>query len=413
MCLVLNSRKSKVIKSQVSDFQTFRLSDFPTVIFGIDVNCLTLPNKTGVERYVDCLVRAMMTVPLRQGDTVRLYVAKLPTTNYQLPNNWEFRLLPFALPKGWTHLRLSWELFRNPPDVFFNPSHEIPAFVSKKTRIVSTVHDLAFLRVPAAYSPKGGRRQKIAIARGVMKATKLLAISEATKNDLVELAHADATKIVVTPLAVNASDFTVTPEQKSEVLNRYRLSAGKYFLYVGRLETKKNVVTLLRAFAELKKDLGVGHPIELVLAGKWGYGEEAIKQTLAVNNNGVRVLGFTPEEDLASLYSGALAFCFPSLYEGFGMPVLEAAAAGTPVIASDIPALREVMGDAAVFVSPLHVVGWTVAMRRMVFESALRAECVEKGSARVAAFSWGSTANKTMEQLVAAYNLPATTYKLK
>ena len=182
-----------------------------------------------------------------------------------------------------------------------------------------------------------------------MKATKLLAISEATKNDLVELAHADATKIVVTPLAVNASDFTVTPEQKSEVLNRYRLSAGKYFLYVGRLETKKNVVTLLRAFAELKKDLGVGHPIELVLAGKWGYGEEAIKQTLAVNNNGVRVLGFTPEEDLASLYSGALAFCFPSLYEGFGMPVLEAAAAGTPVIASDIPALREVMGDAAVF----------------------------------------------------------------
>lgn len=364
------------------------------MIYGIDVNCLTLPNKTGVERYVECLLQAMMAVPLRDGDRVRLYVAKKPD-GYELPMGWEWRELEFALPKGWTHLRLSWELFRNPPDVFFNPSHEIPAFVPKKTRVVSTVHDLAFLRFPVAYSPKGQRRQKIAIARAVKRADRLLAISEATKRDLTELVHADPTKIVVTPLAVNGGDFAVTSEKQEEVLQRYRLSPQRYLFYVGRLETKKNIVTLLRAFAELKRELGVGHPLELVLAGKWGYGAESIKQTLEVNNNGVHVLGFTPQEDIVSLYSGALAFCFPSLYEGFGMPVLEAAAAGAPVIAADIPALREVMGDAALFVAPLDVTGWTTAMRRMVFESPLRAQCVEKGAARVAAYSWEQTANVT------------------
>lgn len=374
------------------------------MLYGIDVNCLTLPNKTGVERYVDCLVRAMMAVPLRQGDTVRLYVAKMPQAEGMspfpaLPAGWEWRVLPFALPKGWTHLRLSWELFCNPPDVFFNPSHEIPAFVSKKTRVVSTVHDLAFLRVPMAYSPKGQRRQMIAITRAVKRAAMLLAISETTKNDLVNLAHADPAKIVVTPLAVQATDFVVTPEQRGEVLQRYRLSQGKYLLYVGRLETKKNIVTLLRAFAELKKDLGVGHPLELVLAGKWGYGEEVIRQTLAVSNNGVRVLGFTPQEDIAALYSGALAFCFPSLYEGFGMPVLEAAAAGVPVIAADIPALREVMADAAMFAPPLEGAAWTAAMRRMVFESELRDVCIAKGRERVAAYSWEVAAGATWNAL--------------
>lgn len=369
------------------------------MIFGIEVNALTLDKKTGVERYVDCLLREMMKVPLQGGDRVRLYVAKRPQNFPELPSGWEWKELGFALPKGWTHLRLSWELFRNPPDVFFNPSHEVPAFVARKTRVVSTVHDLAFRRVPDAYPPKGRRRQDVAIARAVKKAARLLAISEATKRDLVELVHADAAKIVVTPLAVHATEYVVAPGVVDSVLQRYRLAPQRYVLFVGRLETKKNVVTLLRAFAEIKKELGVGHPLELVLAGKWGYGEQDIKNTLAVKGNGVRVLGFTPDEDVAALYAGALAFCFPSRYEGFGLPVLEAAAAGTPVIASDIPALREVMGDAAMYAPATDVVAWTAALRRLVFEPELRAACVAKGKARVAQFSWKTTAEKTWEAL--------------
>ncbi len=376
------------------------------MLYGIEVNALTLDKKTGVERYVDCLMRAMMAVPLHDGDRVRLYVAKIPA-GYELPAGWEWRELGFSLPKGWTHVRLSWELFRNPPDVFFNPSHEVPMFVGRKTHVVSTVHDLAFRRVPDAYPPKSRRRQELAIARAVKKATRLLAISETTTHDLVELAHADAAKIAVTPLAVHAAEFTVAPNVMEEVLQRYRLSPQRYVLFVGRLETKKNIVTLLRAFSEIKKELGVGHPLELVLAGKWGYGEQDIKNTLAAKGDpstgsgqsGVRVLGFTPDEDVAALYAGALGFCFPSLYEGFGMPVLEAAAAGTPVLASDIPAHREVMGDAAVFVPPTDVVAWTAALRRLVFEPALRAECIAKGKVRVAQFSWESTAVKTWDAL--------------
>lgn len=369
------------------------------MLYGIEVNALTLDKKTGVERYVDCLLRAMMAVPLQEGDRVRLYVAKRPQNIPELPAGFEWRELGFALPKGWTHLRLSWELFRSPPDVFFNPSHEVPMFVAKRTRVVSTVHDLAFRRVPDAYPPKGRRRQELAIARAVKKAKRLLAISEATKRDLVELVHADPAKVVVTPLAVHAEDYAVTSSAMDDVLQRYRLAPQRYVLFVGRLETKKNIVTLLRAFSEVKKELGVGHPLELVLAGKWGYGEAAIRQTLVAKGEGVRVLGFTPDEDVAALYAGALGFCFPSRYEGFGMPVLEAAAAGVPVIASDIPALREVMGDAALYAPATDVVAWTGALRRLVFEPELRAACVEKGRARVALFSWELTAKKTWEAL--------------
>lgn len=368
------------------------------MIYGIDVNCLTLDKKTGVERYVDCLVRAMIATPLRNGDRVRLYVAKIPA-GYELPTGWEWKELGFALPKGWTHVRLSWELLQNPPDVFFNPAHEVPLYVGRRTRAVSTVHDLAFLRVPDAYSQRGRQRQLLAVRRAVKRAATLLAVSGTTANDLVELMGVDRAKIVVTPLAVNPDEFVVTDEKRDEVLRKYRLTQEKYVLYVGRLETKKNILTLLRAFGQLKKEMGVGHPLELVLAGKWGYGQEDILRTLNANNNGVRVLGFTPEDDIAALYGGALAFCFPSLYEGFGMPVLEAACAGTPVIAADIPALREVMDDAAIFVTPRDVSGWTAAMRRMVHEPALRAECVRKGEARAHAYAWSETAKKTWEAL--------------
>lgn len=372
--------------------------------YGIEVNALTLDKKTGVERYVDRLLRAMMLVPLREGDSVMLYVSKLPAASYQLPAGWEWRVLPFAFPKGWTHARLSWELLRHPPDVFFNPSHEIPLFVSKKTRVVSTVHDLAFHRVPDAYPPANRRRQETAIRRVVKKATRILAISEATKRDLIELVHADAAKITVTPLAVDANDFAIAPIVRDAVLARYRLSPERYVLFVGRLEEKKNVITLIRAFTELKKELGVGHPLELVLAGKWGYGEQRIKNVLMESRSAskgvlVHVLGFVPDADMAALYAGALCLCLPSLGEGFGLPVLESAAAGTPVIASDIPALREVMGDAALFAPATDVVAWTHALRRLVFEPAMAAMCVEKGKVRVAAFSWDATAQKTWDAL--------------
>ncbi len=364
---------------------------------GIAVNDLTLDKKTGVERYVERLVAEMMMFPLVEGDSVLFYVSHLPSTSYNLPAGWTWRVLSFPFPKGWTHLRLSYELWRNPPDVFFNPSHEIPCFVSRKTKVISTVHDVAFRKVRGLYSAKNVARQEWAIARVIKKASILLAISEATKQDLVSLFHVPESRIVVTSLGVDAAHFAVADRARDEVLQRYRLAHGRYVLFVGRLEEKKNVVTLIRAFAELRKGLGVGHPLELVLAGRWGFGEERIKNVLKAAGEGIRVVGFVPDADLPSLYAGALCFCFPSMEEGFGLPVLEAAAAGVPVIASDIPALREAAGDTAVFVSPQDTAAWTSALRDMVFGTNEREIMIEKGKSHALKATWHDTAQKTWD----------------
>ncbi|MBI1907798.1 glycosyltransferase family 4 protein [Candidatus Uhrbacteria bacterium] len=369
------------------------------MIIGIDCNALTRGGATGVERYVRTLVMEMMKVPLAAGDRVLLYASEVPSTiPHPLPPGFAWRVLPFALPKGWTHIRLSWELLRNPPDVLFVPGHEVPRYVGKKTKVVTTVHDVAFRRVPTAYPPSARRRQEWAVRRAAKVARRIIAISETTKHDLVELYGVPADRIAVTPLAVDTAPFAMTEGAMRDVLQKYRLAPQRYFFYVGRLEEKKNIVSLVRAFAELKRQLGIGHPVELILAGTFGFGKERIMRAVGAAND-VRTLGYVPDADAAALTRGALALCLPSLYEGFGLPILEGFAAHVPVIASDIPSSREVAEDASLFVEPTDVPGWVRAMQRCLFEADLRASLAAKGDERLRAFSWGDTAAKTWQAL--------------
>lgn len=368
------------------------------ITYGIDANALLRPTQTGVERYVARLLAAMQKTSLSADERVRLYVARRPDKP-SLPEGWEWRVLPFAFPRGWTHIRLSWELRRRPPTVFFSPAHEVPLGVGKKTRVVSTVHDLAFDVVPWVYPRDGVRRQHWAIRRAVKKARKLLAISETTRHDVQTHYKVALERIALTRLGVDAARFAVSDAAVEATLRTYRLARNGYLFYVGRLEEKKNIVTLLRGFAECKRTLGVGHPLMLVLAGDYGFGKARIVRALQQYGRDVLVTGFVPDEDIAGLMKGALALCFASHYEGFGLPVLEAFAAGTPVIASDIPAFREVAGDAALFASPHAPGDWAQAMHRMVLEAATRAELAHKGSARVGEFGWDKTAAATWEAL--------------
>lgn len=368
------------------------------MLIGIDCNALTRGFATGVERYVRTLIIELMKTSLAPGDRVRLYVSSIPKETMALPDGWEWRVLPFGMPKGWTHVRLSWELVRNPPDVLFVPGHEVPLFVSKKTKVVATVHDVAFRRVPSTYPPRARRRQEWAVRRAVKRATRLIAVSETTKRDLVELYGVNQEKISVTPLAVDTTQFVMTEGAMRDILQRYRVAPGKYFFFVGRLEEKKNVAALVDAFAEMRRKLGVGHPVELLLAGTPGFGGERILRAVA-RATGVRTVGFVPDADAAALMRGARALCFPSLYEGFGLPILEGFAAGVPVIASDIPSSREVAGDAALFVAPDDVPGWTKAMERCLFGADVRATFIAKGNEQLQKFSWTATADATWNVL--------------
>lgn len=365
------------------------------VKYGIDINALTREKRTGVERYVFLLLSKMMKVQLHEDEEVVLYASK-HVDDIVTPHGWRERILNWVLPKGWTHGRLSAELITRPPDVFFTPAHEIPKWF-RKTKIVTAIHDVAFRFHPELYSARQRRRQEWAVRRAVKYADALITVSETTKKDLVELYRVDASKIHVTPLAVDASRFDVEGERISEVLDRYALSGKKYLLSVGRIESKKNIGTLLRAFDAYKR-AEVDSDLQLVLVG--GLGEGAHRVLCELDSldykDSVKLLGYVADGEVESLYRGAAAYVFPSWYEGFGLPVLEAFAAKVPLLASDIPALREVAGDAAVFARPDSVEEWTRGLRDVLSQGEVK---VQKGIRRLEEFSWERTARQTWEVL--------------
>lgn len=369
------------------------------VTYGIDASALSKTNPTGVEKYVLHLLRAMMTRSLVVNEEqVVLYAPGAKPDDLILPAGWSWKELGFWLPKGWTHARLSFELLVRPPTIFFNPAHEIPLF-HRHAKLVSTVHDVVFRHVPAAYSAKNLRRQEWAIKRVAKQAEVILAVSQATKQDLLEFYKVKEERIVVTPLAPT-SEVKVAGAT-ADIMRKYDLTPGMYVLCTGRVEAKKNPITLIRAFVELRRRYGIGHPLKLVFAGSLGFGgEEAVKIAKSSNCvNDIMFLGYVPDEDLPALMGQALCFAFPSLGEGFGLPVLEAMMAGVPVIASDLSVMHEVAGEAAMFVPTLDVARWTVALDAMLVDQPRRAELSTKGRTRVQEFTWDKTAALTWTAL--------------
>jgi glycosyltransferase involved in cell wall biosynthesis len=357
------------------------------VIFGIDVNALTRSQRTGTERYLLAVLREMMSLPLREGEKMILYSSAKVADLGDLPPGWQWRIIKWPLRKGWTHGRLSWELLLAPPDVFWSPVHEIP-FMHRCAKIVSTVHDVAFRRLPAVYSPQGTARQEWAISRIGKEADAIISVSQTTKNDLIDLYQLPAEKIFVTHLAPEIRKQFLADRPKT-------VSPSPYFLTIGRLEKKKNIANLVRAFGR------IGGNAKLILAGSWGFGAEEIKQAIAESGASDRIEtpGYVSDEEANRLLAGATAYLFPSYYEGFGLPALESMVAGAPLIAADIPALREVAGAAALFVAPADLDGWANAMQQLATDENLRHELIQKGNTRAQAFSWPQTAQNTWEVL--------------
>lgn len=369
------------------------------MIFGIDVNVLTRPNRTGTERYVFELIQEMKKIPLRDGESVKLYSSEVLPELDPLPAGWSVEVLKWPLPfKGWTHGRLSLELLLRTPNVFFSPAHEIP-LLHGRTKIVSTVHDVAFRRLEDIYPQQGKKRQEWAISQAIKKANKLIVISEATRDDLHELYGVSEDNMTIARLAVRPEYFQASPKQILTTLDKYGIKPYEYFLSVGRVEKKKNIITLVKAFDRFKKETG-SHQ-KLVLGGSLGFGGDEIETAIALSlfKDDIHVLGYVSEEDLVPLLRGANAYVFPSYYEGFGIPALEAMAAGIPLIASDIPALREVAKNAALFASPNSPAEWARHMETITVNQHLRNQLIDEGGARLEDFSWKHTAQKTWDTL--------------
>ncbi|MCX6026985.1 MAG: glycosyltransferase family 1 protein [Chloroflexi bacterium] len=219
--------------------------------------------------------------------------------------------------------------------------------------------------------------------------------SESTRDDLQRITHVPESRVHMVPYGVSPSFRPVhAPHLRRAVAERYGLPS-EFLLYVGNLEPRKNLPRLLEAYARLPGRQVVP---PLVLAGTRGWKDAPLRETMERLNLGRRVVfpGYIPQEDLPAVYSMAAAFVYPSLYEGFGLPVLEAMACGTPVITSNVSSMPEVAGDAALLVSPNDVEGLTRALDRVLGEPDLRAELSRRGLARARQFTWRRAAESTL-----------------
>jgi glycosyltransferase involved in cell wall biosynthesis len=267
------------------------------------------------------------------------------------------------------------------------------------------VHDLTFMRYPEHAPPGLVSYLNEAVPRSVRRARLILADSESTRRDLIEMLQTPPDKVRVVYAGVGSEFRPVTDVVAlAAVKTRYQL-AQPFILTVGTLQPRKNHLRLVQAFSRVA---AAHRDVRLVIAGGKGWSYDETAAEIARLNLGDRVIfpGFVSEEDLAAVYSLARALAFPSLYEGFGLPVLEAMACGTPVVCANASSLPEVAGDAAVLVDPLDVDGLAEALERVLDDDVLRQELIRRGHERAARFTWAAAANALLAAYCEAVRLP-------
>ncbi len=296
-----------------------------------------------------------------------------------------------------------------PYRMFFGGKSEITHFFNfiipfgVKGKKICTIHDLAFKRYPETVNLKTRKFLEYRIKKTIKRADKIVVVSKFTADELMELYGVPSEKITV---IYNGVDFNlynenVKREEIDKVLEKRELSYGKYFFYLGTIEPRKNIYRMVGAYAKCVSRLkaeGKEAP-KLVLGGKLGWYYDEILERIKRENieDNIRLLGYVDENEKPELYSGALAFLFPSLYEGFGLPIAEAMACGTPVLTSNSTSLVEIAGESAVLCDPLSEDDIAEGMYRLAVEPDLRERLSKSGSQRAKEFDWDSSAEGLYE----------------
>lgn len=260
---------------------------------------------------------------------------------------------------------------------------------------VVTVHDLSFLRMPDQFPPMKAWYLKAAVSISVQRASHIVAVSEHTRRDVIELLGIAEDRVTVVYSGASP-DFHPLPAAASEAFRQSRFHGRPFVLHVGTLQPRKNVDVLIRAFAAARRSAGIPHVLALVGARGWMYQDlfELVKREGIVNH--VEFVGFVAADHLPLWYNSADLFAYPSAYEGFGLPVLEAMACGVPVVTSASSSLQELAGDAAITVSPGSQEALELALKRVLGDQSLRAQMQRRGLARAAEYTWTRTAVDTV-----------------
>ena len=314
--------------------------------------------------------------------------------------NYSVKKLSF--PALWTQIRFAWQLFRDNPDVLWMPVHNVPIIRRKRLKVVVTIHDLAFKIFPE-YFPRNDLSKLNRLSdHAVKNADHLIAVSQCTKDDILKFyPNVSADKISVIHHGYDSELFSCVAktENEDEILANYKLKTEGYLLYVGAIQPRKNLSVLISAFEKAKKE---APELKLILAGAPAWQADVTLDRIAASSvkDDIVITGTIPFDILPALYRNAAAFIFPSLYEGFGIPVLEAMASGAPTILANNSSLLEAGGDSALYFETENADDLYEKIKSILNHKGLREELIEKGKAHCSNFSWEKCAAETLERIV-------------
>lgn len=350
----------------------------------------------GNESYVANLIEALAEIDTHNRYT--LYVTKREAME-RYGGRWphvSVRLTQPHTPLVRIPLTLVAELRRRPVDLL-HVQYTAPPLAP--CPVVATIHDLSFEHLPQTFKRRSRMQLRLTVRRTARGAAHVITSSDYSRRDIVQTYGIPLERTTVTPLAASTHFARVADERE---VRRVRESHGitdDYVLAVGSIQPRKNLVRLIAAYAELRRARAGGRVPRLVLVGKraWLYRETLDAVAQHGLHNFVTFTGYVSERDLPALYTGALCFVYPSYFEGFGLPPLEAMQCGAPVIAGNLTSLPEVMGDAGVLVDPFDERAIAGAMARMIDDADLRAELSRRGLERARLFDWRMTARLTLD----------------
>ena len=387
---------------------------------GINATAAVKQPRTGVEEYTYQLIKYLTMLPEAREHRFFLYLPSVYSSSeakrvekfstgsnnksffdFPLPENFEIKILKWSLPFLWTQIRLAWEMLRRPPEILFIPVHILPIFHPKNSYV--TIHGLEYEYFPKYYPLLHRLYLRFSTKYALKHARKIIAISENTKEDLVNLYNGDSNKIEVVYHGINSQCHS---RESGNLDSGSRIKCGMteinkpYLLYLGRIEQKKNIGGILKAYKILQEKYRLPH--KLVLAGSPGYGYDnlklKIKNYLEIRNLKLEIkeIGYIDEDSKWQLLNGADVFLFPSFYEGFGLPVLEAQTAGVPVVTSFNSSLPEIAGEGALLVNPKNPEQIAEAVKSIIDDKNLRAKLIKSGYENVKRFSWEKCARETL-----------------
>lgn len=366
------------------------------MIIGIDASRANREQKSGVEWYAYNLLDRLFE--LDRENQYFLYTSdQLKGAIVPRSTNFSEKILNWPISRFWTLGRLSWEMIAHQPDLLFVPSHTFPPIAAKKN--VITWHDVGYEHYPETYSSFELRSLKYGAKKMATTADRIIAVSDFTKQEIMEFYGIKSERIAVIPLGLDHRLWQPSsPETVKSMLDQLKIKYP-YFIFLSRLALRKNVVGLIRIYNRFRQTQK--HPFNLLLVGSDQPGGQELDAEIKVSpyKEEIKKLGWLPIEQVPVLLSGARGLLFPSIYEGFGLPVIEAMACGTPVIASNSGALPEIVNGAGLLIDTHDIDAFASSMAKVAEDKDFRQNLIARGLARAQEYSWDKCARQTLEVL--------------